>query len=324
MIFIRSHHADGYRLGIGAEGFQGIQRVVTGVVVDVAIDVAILIIILVSIGIRAVAAAIDITFDTAVDTHGITAIHITRDIVATIDVIDVAGCHQHAGGIVCREKVALNRLCRNGRLVGVHISHTATAIDVVNLHVWRSQCQMNTRLAGHGTLVTAAINIPDLAAFQSPNRTDGHLGLVVATKQATNLVVTTARIREAGVDSHLNLETIVGQQFASIVGIRIIRILDGIDHFTRIVQTNDRRVGHASVVTTAVGIDDGTAKNFQIGLAQIRCSQRGLAGCHHFIRRFMLVLYRINSTGFIGCCSIIIVAITATEELADINFGIIG
>ena len=51
----------------------------------------------VGIRIGAVAATIDIATNTGIDAHGIAAFHIARDVIAAIDIVDIATTHQHTG-----------------------------------------------------------------------------------------------------------------------------------------------------------------------------------------------------------------------------------
>ena len=60
---------------------------------------------IVRIGVRTIATAIDITLDTGIDTHGITAIDLSGDIITTIDVIDLSAPHQHTGRQSGRELI---------------------------------------------------------------------------------------------------------------------------------------------------------------------------------------------------------------------------
>ena len=50
---------------------------------------------IVRIRVRSIATAIDITLDTGIDTHGITAIDLSGDIITTIDIVDLTTLHQH-------------------------------------------------------------------------------------------------------------------------------------------------------------------------------------------------------------------------------------
>ena len=143
LLCFRTNHTDRHRFSIGTEGTQSLHgwHACGYLIIQVAIDVVSLQSSVISIGIRPVTTTIDITLDTAVDTHGITAIDITGYIVSTIDVVDVACLYQHAGRITGGEESAINGLFRDIILIRVHIGHSATAEDVVNLHA--------SRLDGH-------------------------------------------------------------------------------------------------------------------------------------------------------------------------------
>ena len=60
----------------------------------------------VGIGIRAVAATIDVAPDAGIDTHGIAAEDLARDVVTAIDVVDIAVANQYAHREAFRETVA--------------------------------------------------------------------------------------------------------------------------------------------------------------------------------------------------------------------------
>ena len=135
---------------------------------------------------------------------GITAIDISCHVVTTIYIVDVTSSYQHTGRITGREGGTVDGFLRNG-LFGVariDIGHTASAIDIVDLHAFRFYGNVNTIIIGHRSLVTTTIEITDQTAFQVPGRTDGHRSLVVTTKHTTNLVSIARWARERGVDAH--------------------------------------------------------------------------------------------------------------------------
>ena len=125
------------------------------------------------------------------DTHGITAIDIAGDIVTAIHIVDVATLNQHAGGIAGRIISAIDGLLINGCLGWVHIGHSASAKDVLNLQiigVGRIDMQENTILIGHSSLITTAVKVTDDTLLQVPLRTDSHRGFVVAAKYTREIV----------------------------------------------------------------------------------------------------------------------------------------
>ena len=75
----------------------------------------------------------------------------------------------------------------------LHVSHTTTAIEVIDDEAGVVLDFKQQALGrGHGATVTTAVEVTHLTSEQVPRRTDGHLCLIVTTKEATNLVGTTA------------------------------------------------------------------------------------------------------------------------------------
>ena len=67
------------------------------------------------------------------DTHSITTVDITGDIITAIDIQDITTLNQHTRGITCRVVSSVDRLCRDGHLGGIHIGHTTATKDILNL-----------------------------------------------------------------------------------------------------------------------------------------------------------------------------------------------
>ena len=211
------------------------------------------------------------------DTHRATAIDITRDIVATIDIIHISLQYTNAGCITTRDvvrivtRIQLDILIRNRCSVAVectHISLTATTIDIIHYHSFAIHLQQQAFRTRHSSLVTTTVEHTYLTSLQIPTGTDSHVSLVVTAKQTTNLEGFAIGVCEGGIDSHL-LEAIVGQQLAASASVWISCIYNTADHLTGVIQTDDGLVGHRGVVTTTVGINDRTAKNFQVGLSEL-------------------------------------------------------
>ena len=98
MIFVCSFYTDRYRLSIGAEVVEGLNRCFScNLIIVVAKEQAVFQVWIIGIGIRAVTAAIDAAANAGIDTHGIAAIDLSCDIVTTIDVVDVTATNQHTG-----------------------------------------------------------------------------------------------------------------------------------------------------------------------------------------------------------------------------------
>ena len=47
----------------------------------------------------------------------------------------------------------------------------------------------------------------------------------------------------------------------------IILVQNTVDHLAGVIHTDDGILRHSSIVTTTIGIDNGTTDNFQIGLS---------------------------------------------------------
>ena len=163
-------------------------------------------ILIVGIGIRAVTTAINITTNTGKDTYRVTTIDITRNIIATIDIVDIAIQYSYTGCITTRNIIGvvsgiqLDISIRHGAIVIIiiqrtYISLTAPTINIVNLHSCALYLQEQTFRTGHTPLVTTTIQVTYFTPQQIPSGTDGHIGHVIATKQTTYLEGITLRIR---------------------------------------------------------------------------------------------------------------------------------
>ena len=123
-------------LGIGTEGIQGIDRVTAWVVVEVLILIKRSQVSVVGIGIRAVATTIDVAKNAGVDTHGITTIDLTRDIITAIDIGNLSAAHRGTSRQTDRSNTAFGRIgCHVGhhainQFLGTHVGSAAATIDV--------------------------------------------------------------------------------------------------------------------------------------------------------------------------------------------------
>ena len=96
-----TYQADRHGLGIGTEGIQSFDgrsvalSCLEVAIIQVAICRIILQFLIISIGIGTIATTIEVTPNAAIDTDGITAIHLTGNVVATIDVVDITTMYQH-------------------------------------------------------------------------------------------------------------------------------------------------------------------------------------------------------------------------------------
>ena len=94
---IGARHEDGHLFGIGTEVVQSLHRVhaaAIAVVIVVAVEQRVLEIGIVGVRVRAVAAAIDGAADAGMHADGIAAADAARDVVAAIDVVDVAAADE--------------------------------------------------------------------------------------------------------------------------------------------------------------------------------------------------------------------------------------
>ena len=265
------------------------------------------------------------------DTHRVTTIDVTRDIITAIDIVDLTSQHPDTGGIASRDLVGvvsgiqLDGRTSDGHTVshGTYVGLTATTIDIIDHHAGTFYLQEQTFRTGHAPLVTATIEVTNAPSLQVPSGSDLHLRLVVTSKQASYLVFSTTRIREGGVDIHLVLEAGVGQQLATRSCIGILRILDAIHHLTGVIQTDDGLFCDRSIITTTVCINDRTTQNFKVGLAnigQLRLGNILIDLNRSSILRPYFPLIRRTYTGILDR----IVTIATSEELTDVYFlGII-
>ena len=205
----------------------------------------------------------------------------------------------------------------------LHIRLTTTAKDVIDRHASTFYFQQQTFWTGHTSLITTTIEVADPTFLQIPSRTDGHVSLIVTTKQSTNLVGITAGVGEGSVNAHLFFEAVVGQQLASVISIRIGCIYDSIHHFTGVIHTDNSSLRYCSIVTATIGIDDGTAVNVNEGLTKVRDSEWCTTGSHFFIILYGIILLFDDGLLAFNCSNIpfpvFIFAVATTEELANIN-----
>ena len=184
-------------------------------------------------------------------------------------------------------------IIRNGGFVVVviqrfHVCLSTTAKNVIDCHAHTFNLQQQTFWAGHTTLITTTIEVTNRTSLQIPSGTDSHISLVVATKEATNLEGITTWIREGGVDAHLVLKAIIGQQF-TITFSRDTGILNAINHLTWIVQADDGSFRHSGIVTTTIGINNRTTMNIEESLAKIWGSKWCATGSHLYAILFSII-----------------------------------
>ena len=112
------------------------------------------------------------------------------------------------------------------------------------------------------------------------------------------MVFSTTWIGEGGVDIHLILKAIVGENVCTTLGnLLSVRInKDFVNHLTWVIQTDDGLFRHCGIVTTTIGIDNGTAMNIEECLAYMRRSKFMVTGSHFHI----ILLGIINSLGTLG------------------------
>ena len=202
------------------------------------------------------------------DTHGITAIDITRDIVTAIDIVDVTTLNQHTGRIAGRVVSTVDGLCRNGHLVRIHIGHTAAAKNIVDHQILghdRLYLQQDTVRTGHGALVTAAVEVTDNTFLQIPYWTDGHRCLVVAAKDTGKVEGKACQIALEGCQFHLRLQVFLYFLHGLVVELGPYRHCF-LKVVTRVVDVDRRVCRHRRIVTAAIDMGDTAAFHFQIRL----------------------------------------------------------
>ena len=135
------------------------------IIVEVPIDGIVLQFLIVCIGIRAVATAVDITIHPTMDTNRIAAIDGTGDIISTIDIIYVTSSNQQTGCVTGREMTFNAIECTiqfwHIIFIRVHIGHTTTTIDVVDVHTITVDNQQDTLFVCHRASISATVEITD-------------------------------------------------------------------------------------------------------------------------------------------------------------------
>ena len=278
----------------------------------------------VSIWVGTVTTTIHITIDVGIDTYGITAIDGTRHVVTAIDIMHISTTYQRTGRQFVGEVIAWQ--VRTRRIFAVHrwlhVCHTATAIQVINDKAGVVlDFKQQTRRRGHSTTVTTAIEVTHLTRQQVPRRTDVHLSLVVATKEAAYLIGTTAGLREGGVDTHL-LEAGVGEQVdgtcrafgnlhTSSIG------PDMVHHRTGVIDVDDCLFLYRSIVTTTVGIDNRATQHLQIGTVLFWVYERCCTPCNDNTSLLGDIVVTVSQRASV-IIQIGVVTVTTAKELSDI------
>ena len=202
-----SRHMDRHLLGVRTDGIEGLNGVRTLIIVEILKQPLLAQYRIVRISIRAITAAIDVATNRGTDTHSITAIDLTGNIVAAIHIIHITAADNHTCRIAYREVITLEGL-RRLSIDSIHlrtdIGHTAAAIEIVddNPGVFLD-IQEQTLRTGHLTLVTTAVEVTDDAVLQVPYRADGHFSLVVAAKDTGEVEGITGEVALEGRQFHL-------------------------------------------------------------------------------------------------------------------------
>ena len=107
MVCILSSHTERHHLCVRTESIQGLygrhsrwSRIIIVTIFQVVSQFRI-----VRIWIGAVTATIDIATNTGVDTHSISTCYVSRNIVTSIDIVNVTTSYQDTGRKACREAV---------------------------------------------------------------------------------------------------------------------------------------------------------------------------------------------------------------------------
>ena len=338
-LFFGTSEEEGHLLSIGTYFVEGLRRLQAGdsgivaqpqdflrIIIEVTPEEFVLQRRVVGIGIRTITTAIDTTMDSGQDSHGVTTIDITGDIVTAIDIIDVTAEDSRSRCEACRDASGILILSQLDILIRhilailiqrAHIGLSATTIDIVN-----SKCrgfrddQQQTLRTGHTTFVTTAIEVSHLTTQQVPPGLNGHVDLVVTSEEITDLESTTVRIGELVVDAHLD-ETGFGQQVSTAFILFAVLHFNVVHHLTWIIQMDDSILGHRSHVATAKDVDNRTAQEFKISSLQIRL-MNVIFSPKDLSARFSVFKNMIQDT-FNSLRTVSVVTIAAAEELSDIG-----
>ena len=175
-------------------------------------------------------------------------------------------------------------------LIRVHIGYTASAKYILNLQgigLNRIDRQENTTFIGHCTLVTTAVDVTYSTCLQVPFRTDGHRGLVIATKHTGKIECIAGQVTLVSRKSNFFCQ---GCQFRFIccyviVGgaLRKCRPHVGLRQHGAVIVNTDRGIfRHCRIVTTTIEVSDTATQNLQISLAQFRLRETDFASISDF------------------------------------------
>ena len=146
---------------------------------------------------------------------------------------------------------------------------TTTAIDIVDKQICticRINLQQQTFLVSHRAFITTAIEVVYLTLLQMPSGTDGHLGLVVTTKDTRELESGSGSIVAKGCNTHTGKEFLVSQQVgcsSSSGGYRR-------GNLTTIINIDVGSLFHSDIVSATIDISHSTTLDFEISLVQLR------------------------------------------------------
>ena len=154
-----------------------------------------------------------------------------------------------------------------------------------------------------------------------------HIGMIVTTKEATNLIGTATGLRERGVDAHLH-KAHIGEQvlngFCFCSGRSVLLpcslINENMIHYCAgVIHVNHRLLIDCCIVSTTIGIHDGTAVYLKIGLF-LFWSYEGCRAPRYDGIVFLDDIVVTITQGITLLIGVFEVTVTATEELTDINF----
>ena len=192
-----SCYTDRDLFSIGTERIEGIDGRRAWIIIEIAVNWICLIFSFVGIRIRAVTTAIDVTSDRCIDTYRIATIDLTRNIITTINIIDISASHQYTcrQTYTFREQIAfqIGSLSWMSQIAsGDHIGLATATVDIINLDFRVCQyLQKKSISAGHISFVSTTVKVTDLSFSEEPLRTDGHISLIVATENPAKLEIRT-------------------------------------------------------------------------------------------------------------------------------------
>ena len=186
---------------------------------------------------------------------------------------------------------------------------------------FRVNHQQQTILAGHGTSVTAAVEILNLSCLQVPRRYDGHRSLVVTAKESGDVIVGVP-VEVLGVDIHPS-QCIIGNHVVIRIFIQIAVCSVDVQGCTLVIDADLRVPGDGYAVAAAIDIAESSAVNIHVGPGQLGLVDAGQGLGYFHVIAFVFIGCGIpDCTGdenipLLGILGVFVVAVSSAEELTD-------